>query len=214
MPLKINEIFHSIQGESIFSGIPCVFVRLTGCNLRCTYCDTGYAFEEGEHLTIDTILKKIAYFSCNLVEITGGEPLMQGQTPALAKVLLDQGYHVLMETNGSLDIGLVDNRCIRIVDMKCPSSGQSHKNNLDNLKHLTGKDQLKFVIGDVVDFKFAKDFLEKHQPAIPGDHILFSPVMDKLPLDELAKWILGHRLPVRMQIQLHRIIWPDTDRGV
>lgn len=156
MTLLVNEIFYSIQGESLSAGIPCVFVRLTGCNLRCSYCDTPYAYDEGTKMAITEILKEVAAFRCPVVEITGGEPLLQNNTPLLIQSLLEDGYEVLLETNGSIDIGLVDDRCIKIVDIKCPTSGESHKNNLYNLNRLNAVDQIKFVIGDREDFRYAQ----------------------------------------------------------
>jgi 7-carboxy-7-deazaguanine synthase len=153
MPLLVNEIFFSIQGESVYSGRPCVFVRLTGCNLRCSYCDTLYAYKDGTAMDINAILKKVHSFKCSLVEVTGGEPLTQQETPLLVYHLLESGYEVMMETNGSLDISVVDDRCMKIVDIKCPSSKESDKNDLDNLKRLNMKDQLKFVIGTREDYE-------------------------------------------------------------
>ena len=144
--LEITEIFHSIQGESTYSGLPCVFVRLSGCNLKCSYCDTCYSHEKGDVVGIEQILQKIDFYNCPLVELTGGEPLLQEQTPLLASRLLSKGYEVLVETNGSLDIDLLDKRCTRIVDVKCPGSGMSEKNDFSNMKRLTKKDQLKFEL--------------------------------------------------------------------
>ena len=156
MNLTVNEIFYSIQGESIHAGLPCVFVRLTGCNLRCRYCDTRYAFNEGSTMAVGQILDRVASFACGLVEITGGEPLFQKGTPELAAALLAKGYDVLLETNGSLNIDRVDCRCSRIMDIKCPSSGEVSKNDPANLARLTANDQVKFVIGDHKDFWFAR----------------------------------------------------------
>ena len=174
MTLLINEIFYSIQGESIYSGRPCIFVRLTGCNLRCTYCDTRYAYEEGVEMEIAEITRRVAAYNCRLVEITGGEPLLQTETPLLILRLLENGYEVLMETNGSLDISKVDARCVKIVDIKCPSSDASEKNDLENLKRLNPKDQIKFVIGNRTDYVYAKKTIELNRPDFPEDHILFS----------------------------------------
>ncbi|MBU4126432.1 MAG: radical SAM protein, partial [Proteobacteria bacterium] len=157
MSLIVNEIFYSIQGESIYSGIPCVFIRLTGCNLRCSYCDTAYAYYEGVELRIEEILSRVDNYKCPLIEITGGEPLLQGDTPLLIDRLLEKKYEVLLETNGSIDISVVDNRCIKIVDIKCPSSGENDKNDLENLKRLNQKDQIKFVVGNREDYEFAKE---------------------------------------------------------
>jgi 7-carboxy-7-deazaguanine synthase len=214
MTLLVNEIFYSIQGESIYSGRPCVFVRLTGCNLRCTYCDTQYAYEDGESMEIAQIMRRVSEYKCRLVEITGGEPLIQNETPLLVSRLLDNGYAVMMETNGSLDISRVDPNCIKVLDMKCPSSNESNKNDLENLKHLHSKDQIKFVIGNHEDYTYAKNIISSHCPNFPGDCILFSPVYGKIPPADLADWILKDHLNVRLHLQLHKMIWPDKERGV
>ena len=214
MALLVNEIFYSIQGESIHSGRPCIFVRLTGCNLRCTYCDTRYAYEDGMLMEISEILERLAAYQCSLVEITGGEPLLQHNTPALINRLLDNGYEAMMETNGSFDISRVDGRCMKIVDIKCPSSGESEKNDLNNLKRLNLIDQVKFVIGCREDYLYAKGIIKSIPPGFPAERVLFSPVSDKLSSDILAGWILEDTLDVRLHLQLHKIIWPDEPRGV
>ncbi len=214
MTLLVNEIFHSIQGESIYSGRPCIFIRLTGCNLRCTYCDTRYAYEDGEEMEIAEIIRCVAAYNCRLVEITGGEPLLQNETPLLIFGLLENGYEVLMETNGSLDISKVDPRCVKIVDIKCPSSHASEKNDLENLKRLNPKDQIKFVIGNRTDYVYAKKTMALNRPDFPGDHILFSPISGKMPSEDLAEWILEDNLNVRLHLQIHKIIWPDRKKGV
>ncbi|MDX2498339.1 MAG: radical SAM protein [Desulfobacterales bacterium] len=214
MTLLINEIFYSIQGESIYSGRPCSFVRLTGCNLRCTYCDTSYAYEEGVEMEIAEIIRRVAAYNCRLVEITGGEPLLQTETPLLIFRLLENGYEVMMETNGSFDITKVDARCVKIVDIKCPSSDASEKNDLTNLKKLNPIDQIKFVIGNRTDYVYAKKIIELNLPDIPEDHILFSPVSEKLPPADLAEWILEDNLNVRLHLQIQKIIWPDREKGV
>jgi len=214
MTLLVNEIFYSIQGESILSGRPCIFVRLTGCNLRCSYCDTRYAYEQGIDMEITEIMNRIATYSCRLVEITGGEPLLQNQTPILIHGLLENGYEVMLETNGSLDIGRVDGRCIKIVDIKCPTSGESDKNDLENLKRLGPKDQVKFVIGNRSDYEYTKEIMDSISPDFPEEQILFSPVSEKIPPSRLAEWILEDHLNVRLHLQLHKIIWPDKKRGV
>lgn len=215
MPLKVNEIFHSIQGESSHAGRPCAFVRLTGCNLRCAYCDTQYAYEEGISLEIFDIIEKLRMFDCRLVEITGGEPLLQEQTPALIRALLDQDFTVLLETNGSRDIGVVDERCIRILDIKCPSSGESEKNRLENLDILTPNDELKFVIGSRQDYEYAKFILATFLPE--RRHLkppLLSPVFGEIEAQRLAQWILRDRLDARLQLQLHKLIWGPDQAGV
>lgn len=211
--LTVNEIFYSIQGESLYAGLPCIFIRLSGCNLRCSYCDTRYAYHEGEEMTVRRILDQISGYRCPLVELTGGEPLLQENTPVLIKELLNESYNVLVETNGSLDISRIDDRCIRIVDVKCPSSGECEKNDWNNLERLNFRDQVKFVIGDRRDYEFAKTTVQKIS-RIPGGNILFSTVAGKLKPAELAGWILEDRLGVRLHLQLHKIIWPNIERGV
>jgi 7-carboxy-7-deazaguanine synthase len=214
MTLLVNEIFHSIQGESIYSGRPCTFIRLTGCNLRCSYCDTQYAYEEGEKMEIAQIMRRVAAYKCPLVEITGGEPLLQNKTPSLISRLLEDGYMVMMETNGSFDISRVDERCIKIVDIKCPSSNESEKNDLGNLKRLNPKDQIKFVVGNREDYMYAKNIIMFHCSDFIEDHILFSPAYGILSPADLAGWILEDNLNVRLHLQLHKIIWPNRNRGV
>jgi 7-carboxy-7-deazaguanine synthase len=214
MTLLVNEIFYSIQGESTYSGRPCIFVRLTGCNLRCTYCDTRYAYEQGAKMEITEIINRIAIHRCRLVEITGGEPLLQSQTPILIHRLLENDYEVMLETNGSLDISRVDGRCVKIVDIKCPTSGESDKNDLENLKRLGSKDQIKFVIGNRSDYEYAKETMHSISPDFPEKQILFSPVSERIPPSQLAEWILEDSLNVRLHLQLHKIIWPDRKRGV
>jgi 7-carboxy-7-deazaguanine synthase len=212
--LVVNEIFHSIQGESLHAGRPCVFVRLTGCNLRCPYCDTAYAFKEGQSMGMDEILDRVGRFDCRLVEVTGGEPLVQDEATDLITVLLDKGYEVLLETNGSRPIDRVDPRCVRIVDIKCPGSGASEQMHWDNLNHLSSHDQLKFVISDRNDYEYAGTVIRRKPPQLEWDHLLFSPVRGALAPRELARWILEDGLAVRLHLQLHGIIWPDVERGV
>ncbi len=214
MTLLVNEIFYSIQGESLYSGRPCIFIRLTGCNLRCIYCDTAYAYEDGVKMDITEIMDKITAYNCSLVEVTGGEPLLQNKTPLLIYRLLEKGYEVMMETNGSLDIAVVDERCIKIVDIKCPASGESDKNDLENLKKLNNNDQIKFVIGNDEDYEYAKEIIDSKCPGFPKSQILFSPVAGEMEPDQLAEWILKDNLNVRLHLQLHKIIWPDKLRGV
>lgn len=215
MPLTVNEIFYSIQGESSFAGRPCVFVRLTGCNLRCSYCDTQYAYDEGEEIDIPRIINKVRTFQCPLVEVTGGEPLLQYETPALIHELLERGYTLLLETNGSLDISRVDSRCARILDIKCPSSGQAQHNDLINLQRLSPRDEVKFVIGDREDYDYAKRILAQSD-GLPLDpkRVHLAPVFGGLKPATLAKWILEDYLPVRLQLQLHKMIWNPELRGV
>ncbi len=214
MPLIVNEIFQSIQGESLYSGLSCIFIRLTGCNLRCHYCDTEYAWSEGSQLDIIEIINQVKAFNGSLVELTGGEPLLQCDTPVLVKQLIEEGYNVLIETNGSIDIGILAKECIKIVDIKCPSSNESGKNNYENIKKLSPGDQLKFVISDSVDYNFAKDIIRKFNPPVKTGNILFSPITSNLNPAELSEWIVKDGLGVRLQLQMHKIIWPDIERGV
>jgi len=213
--LRVNEIFYSIQGESTFAGFPCIFIRLTGCNLRCTYCDTKYAYEEGDDVPLDRILATVKKFACSLIEVTGGEPLIQDETPDLISALIKNGYTVLLETNGSQDISTVDTKCTRIVDIKCPSSGMDNNNYWKNLDYITPNDQLKFVIAHRQDYLYAKKVLDA--AAIKRKRKLlinFSPVFNAIDLKDLAGWILEDNLPVRLQIQLHKYIWGEHTKGV
>ncbi|TET83744.1 MAG: radical SAM protein [Desulfobacteraceae bacterium] len=213
--LNVNEIFYSIQGESTFAGWPCVFIRLTGCNLRCRYCDTTYAYEHGDHMSLDDILGNVMGFNCNLVEVTGGEPLIQRETPDLITALIKNRYTVLLETNGTQDISMLHKKCIRIVDIKCPSSGMKQETLWKNLDYLVSYDQLKFVIADREDYLYAKTVLDN--PAIRRRKKLavnFSPVFNEMDLKELASWILADHLRVRFHIQLHKYIWGEHARGV
>lgn len=215
MPLKVNEIFYSIQGESTYAGKPCVFIRLAGCNLRCSYCDTKYAYYDGEKLDIHEVINKVALYGCPLVEVTGGEPLLQEETPYLISQLLGKGYKVLIETNGSHDISRVDGRSVRIVDIKCPSSGEKDRNDLTNLNRLRDEDELKFVIGGREDYDYAKDILSLIGHGSSGKiAVHFSPSFGRMEPKELAGWILHDRLNVRLHLQLHKYIWPPGQRGV
>ncbi|RPH52127.1 MAG: radical SAM protein [Desulfobacteraceae bacterium] len=214
MPLIVNEIFNSIQGESLYTGLRCTFIRLTGCNLRCSYCDTKYAYMEGTSLTIAEIMERISDYQCPLVEITGGEPLIQSETPLFIINLIENGYTVLLETNGTIDISHIDERCIKIVDIKCPGSGESGKNILDNLNRLNVKDQVKFVISNHEDYEYAKDIIKQIPVGFLRENILISPVPGKMDFSDLVNRILEDKLMVRFHIQLHKIIWPDINRGV
>ena len=204
--MKVNEIFKSIQGESSFQGLPCVFVRLTGCNLRCSWCDTTYAYEEGEEMSVDEIIKKVEGYHTPLVEITGGEPLLQEEVYPLTKRLLDLGYKVLIETNGSLDIGRLDKRVIKILDIKCPGSGESDKMRWENLDRLSPKDEVKFVLSNREDYQWAKGVIERYGLA-DRVTILLSVVYGRLDPKDLAQWILEDNLNVRLQLQLQKYIW-------
>ena len=211
--IKINEIYLSVQGESTHTGLPCIFIRLTGCNLRCSWCDTAYAFHEGKNMSIDEILQKVENFGIHLVEITGGEPLMQDNVYTLMKRLIKKGYKVMLETGGSISLERVPKDVIKIMDLKCPGSGEQEKNNLDNLKLLAPHDEVKFVILDKKDYEWSRDIIKRYNINETA-HILISPVFDKLELKEIVKWILEDRLPVRLQTQLHKIIWDKNTIGV
>ena len=211
--MKINEIFTSIQGETSYVGLPFTFVRLSGCNLRCSYCDTQYAYEEGTEYLLDTVIEEVTKRAVSRVVITGGEPLLQDETYILCSRLLDAGCTVLLETNGSILIKDVAPRVHRILDLKCPGSGMDKFMNLQNADYLTMRDEIKFVISDRKDFEWASKILQGHQ--IQGRaHVLFSSVYDRLDPRELAAWILQEKLNVRLQLQIHRYIWPDKMRGV
>ena len=211
--LKVNEVFFSIQGEGDRSGWPCIFIRLSFCNLRCSWCDSEYTFYEGKDQSIDQILDSISGYPCKLVEVTGGEPLVQDECLPLLTALCDAGYEVMLETSGSLDISSVDPRVRRIMDIKCPGSGMVGRNRLENLKELRYTDEVKFVLKDRLDYEWAKDFLLSNSlPEICP--VLFSPVWDDIRFDELAEWILDDGLPVRLQLQIHKFIWDPQARGV
>jgi 7-carboxy-7-deazaguanine synthase len=213
MPLQVCEIFFSVQGEGTRAGLPCAFVRLAGCNLRCRWCDTKYAWEGGHAESIEQILRQVAAYRPRRVDVTGGEPLAQEETPTLLKALCDEGYEALLETNGSLDILPVDRRVIRLVDFKCPSSGCHDHNRWDNVAALTHRDEVKFVIASAEDYGFARRALQKHH-LLDKCPVTFSAAAPVLAPARLAEWILSDRLEVRLGLQLHRMIWPDKDRGV
>ena len=211
--MRITEIFHSIQGESSYAGQPCVFVRLTGCPLRCTWCDTDYAFYGGRECSIDEVLAQVQDYGCRLVEVTGGEPLVQTESFPLMTRLCDAGYTVLLETSGAVDIAPVDPRAHVVLDVKCPGSGMTDRMHWPNLSRLTAKDEAKFVLADRADYDWAREILAKYD--IAGRcPVLFSPVFDSLDVRELAEWILADKLPVRFQMQLHKYIWAPDMRGV
>jgi 7-carboxy-7-deazaguanine synthase len=212
--LTINEIFHSIQGESTHTGRPCVFVRLTACDLRCSWCDTPYAFHEGRKMSIDDVLSDVASYECPVVEITGGEPLLQPDVYPLMQQLLERGHTVLLETGGHRSIEKVPAGVIRIVDVKCPASGESEKNDWSNLDRLTATDEVKFVIQDRGDYEFAKGVIARYRLDTRCGTVLMSPVHGVLAPRELAEWILADRLPVRLQLQAHKYIWSADARGV
>jgi len=212
--LTVNEVFHSIQGESTHAGRPCVFVRLTACDLRCAWCDTPYAFTEGRKREVDDVMADVASYGCRLVEVTGGEPLLQPDVYSLMQGLLDAGYEVLVETGGHISIERVPAGVVRIMDVKCPGSGEAQKMCWENLARLGSRDQVKFVIGDRVDHEYAKAVMQRGDWASRVAAILFSPVHDRLPPSELAAWVLSDRLPVRVQLQVHKYIWESGTRGV
>jgi 7-carboxy-7-deazaguanine synthase len=212
--LTINEIFHSIQGESTHTGRPCVFVRLTACDLRCSWCDTPYAFTEGSKMSIDAVIARVDQYGCDLVEITGGEPLLQRDVYPLMRQLLESGRTVMVETGGHHSIKDVPSEVIRIVDVKCPGSGESERNHWENLTLLTARDEVKFVLKDRTDYEYAREIVLRNDLASRTAAVLFSPVHDVLPSKELAAWILEDRLPVRLQLQAHKFIWSPETRGV
>jgi len=238
--MRVTEIFRSIQGESTYAGLPCVFVRLTGCNLRCTWCDTAYAFEGGTRMSIDDVLGRVQELAgepnsgsdgnipvashtrqISLVELTGGEPLLQPDAVGLAQRLMAENYTVLVETSGERFVGGLPQEVVKIVDVKCPDSGEGGTFLLDNLKAMDAKDEIKFVIGSRRDYEFARDFSAQHELARRVRQVLFSPVFPDpngswsgLDARILAEWILADRLPVRLGLQLHKFIWHPSTRGV
>ena len=210
--MRITEIFHSIQGESSHAGRPCVFIRLTGCNLRCTWCDSEYTFTGGERMSLDDVMARVKAYGCNLVEVTGGEPLAQAESFDLIKRLADDGHEVLIETSGSIDITPVDRRAKLILDVKCPGSGEVAKNRWENLDHLRAHDEIKFVIADRNDYEWAKNVIEERK--LERWTVLLSPVWDRMNIKSLAEWMLADRLPARLQTQLHKHIWGADVHGV
>lgn len=211
--LRVNEIFFSLQGESTFAGEPCVFVRLTGCPLRCRWCDSAFAFYEGVDRTVDDVLAEVRRFACRTVEVTGGEPLAQPDALALLERLVAEGYTVLLETSGALPIDRVPDGVRKIVDVKCPGSGEAEANRWENLDRLTPRDELKFVLAGREDYLWAARVVRERGLGSTCP-VLFSPVQDALMPARLAEWILEDRLPVRFQLQLHKVLWPGVLRGV
>jgi 7-carboxy-7-deazaguanine synthase len=211
--LKVNEIFYSLQGESSRAGRPCVLVRLTGCQMRCSWCDSEHSFYSGEWMSRAEVLARVAAFGCPLVELTGGEPLLQPGARPLLAALCDAGYEVLLETGGGLDVGGVDPRVRRIVDVKCPASGEAENNRWENLAALTSRDELKFVVADEGDYHWAREVVLRRRLA-ERCPVHFSPVAGRLEPRRLAEWILADHLPVRLGLQLHKVLWGADARGV
>ena len=212
--LAVNEIYHSIQGESTWAGRPCVFVRLTYCNLRCNYCDTEYAFYEGKKMALKEIVDHVESFGSELVEITGGEPLLQKNVLPLMSILCDAGHTVLLETSGAHDIAPVDARVHRIMDLKTPGSGEVEKNLWSNIDHLRPRDEVKFVIGSREDYEWSREKVERFNLPARCHAVLFSPIFGRIDPREIVEWILADKLNVRFQLQMHKFIWSPTQRGV
>jgi 7-carboxy-7-deazaguanine synthase len=210
----INEIFYSIQGESTRAGQPCVFVRLTACDLRCSWCDTPYAFTEGRKMTVDEVIDAVEQHGCPLVEVTGGEPLLQEDVYPLMSRLAEAGKTVMLETGGHRSIARVPPGVLKIIDVKCPGSGEAARNDWTNLDALAAHDEVKFVIADRADYEFARDVIERHRLAERTAAVLISPVHDVLAPQTLSEWMLADHLPARLQLQLHKYIWAPTTRGV
>lgn len=210
--LRVTEIFYSVQGESSFAGLPCVFVRLTGCNLRCRWCDSEYTFTGGEKVELDDVLAKVASYGCKAVEVTGGEPLAQKESFDLIRALCDEGYKVLIETSGSIDVSNVDARAQLILDIKCPGSGESDRNLWSNLDRIGARDEIKFVIADRTDYLWARNLIRAR--GLERFAILLSPVWGELELQPLAEWMLADRLNARLQTQLHKHVWGPDAHGV
>jgi 7-carboxy-7-deazaguanine synthase len=214
LAMKVNEIFYSIQGESSYAGQPCAFIRLTGCNLRCSYCDSDYAFLGGMELSVAEILQEIGEYPTRLVLVTGGEPMLQSAVYELFSALLERGYTVLLETGGQVSLANVDARVHKIMDFKCPSSGMEEHNDYHNVQYLTRNDEVKFVIGDRDDFDWACAIIRKYDLTERAGAVHCSPIFGKITYEDLAEWVLHCGLPIRLQLQLHKIIWPNIVRGV
>jgi 7-carboxy-7-deazaguanine synthase len=212
--LTINEIFYSIQGESTYAGRPCVFVRLTACDLRCSWCDTTYAFHEGRKRSLDDVLAEVDRLDCPLVEVTGGEPLLQDDVYPLMQSLLERGRIVLLETGGHRSTEAVPASVVTILDVKCPGSGEAHRNEWSNLDRLRPHDEVKFVITDRADYDYARDVITRHRLAGRVAAVHLSPVHGVMDLRQLSQWTMADRLPARVQVQLHKYIWDPATRGV
>ena len=211
--LTVTEIFAGIQGESSYSGYPFAFVRLTGCNLRCRYCDTTYAYDSGREFPLEEVVSRVCAFGLTRTCVTGGEPMLQGDAPSLVEALLARGHQVLVETNGTVLLSRLDARAVKIMDVKCPASGEHGMMLWDNFRHLTDRDEVKFVISTHEDYMYAKGVLEKYRGESRWE-VLFSPAFGFLPPENLAGWILGDALDVRFQLQIHKIVWGPDRRGV
>ncbi len=212
--LTVNEIFLSIQGESTYAGRPCVFVRLSGCDLRCAWCDTPYAFNEGERRSVESVVGEVVRYGCGLVEITGGEPLLQKDVHPLMSALLAHGLAVLLETGGQASLAPVPRGVVRIMDIKCPASGEAGRMDWSNLDRLEARDEVKFVIADRGDYEYAREITGRFDLAAKTAAVLYSPVHGTLVPADLAAWVLADRLPVRVQLQIHKYIWGPETRGV
>jgi 7-carboxy-7-deazaguanine synthase len=212
--VTINEIFYSVQGESTYAGQPCVFVRLTACDLRCSWCDTPYAFHEGRKRPVDDVVAEVERYECSLVEVTGGEPLLQEEVYPLMQELVSRGKTVLLETGGHRSTARVPEPVVTILDVKCPGSGEADRMDWENLARLRPRDEVKFVVKDRADYDYARDVIERFGLAGRAAAIHLSPVHGVLDSKTLSEWVLGDRLPVRVQLQLHKYIWPPNTRGV
>ena len=212
--LRITEIYKSIQGESTFAGLPCIFIRTTGCNLRCVWCDSAYSFYGGSWMTLDAIMAEVEKLDCALVEITGGEPLLQPGTPLLAQRLQRAGKTVLVETSGERPIETLPDGVIRIMDLKCPDSGESERNRLENIAHLQPRDEIKFVLASRRDYEFARDKIREHNLGARVNSVLLSVVFGKLQPVQVVDWMLEDQLPARFQLQMHKFIWDPLKKGV
>jgi 7-carboxy-7-deazaguanine synthase len=214
LSLTVNEIYRSVQGESTWAGLPCVFVRLTFCDLRCSYCDTAYAFYAGTKMLLPDIVKQVLAFDCPLVEVTGGEPLLQRNVLPLMTELCDRGKRVLIETSGAHDISKIDQRVHRIMDLKTPGSGESERNCYENIAHLTERDEVKFVIGSRADYLWSKEKVAEFDLANRCGTVLFSPIFGRIEPREIVEWMLEDNLQVRFQLQMHKFIWSPETKGV